>query len=339
MKLRYIYIPFLLMFLLASAIKFYQDLFIQPNLPASLKTYNLYSYAIISVFLLFFVIMAIMLLTVKNYPEKYIMKRNIPAGLSALFAGISIISYSALEYIDNFSELTNVNLVFNCVNCAIGFTLIIIAIACFAKKNILKEIPLIALAPAALACFKLAYTTFFSYPNLSEISDQTFKMLSFLFWALFAFAYAKLLCNFQTKSTIKKAIIWGLMCFSIIIIYTVPELVFNFNQLDVLELSRIASYLFIGLFAVCIAAELIMESKMDQVHSYNEDDFTTFEPSNLGENFKNTEEQNNKGKTAQSQFFDNLIKEDKPQKKNKKDYNVQEFDADFLVDDILNNND
>lgn len=337
MKLKYMWFPLIILFLSTTSMSFYQKIYIEPGLPANLRYYNLFSYGIIAVFLAFFIIMTIMLITVKNYPKKYIIGRNIPAGLCAIFAGVCINFYSVFEYLYN-KELTNVNLVFNCANSVVGVILIIMAIACFSKKNILREVPLIALAPAVLACFKLGYTTFFTYPNLAEISNQTFKMLSFLFWALFTFSYAKLLSNLQSKNTIKKAIIFGTMCFTVIFVYTMPELVFGFSQMDKSELSRVASYLFLGLFALCITIELIMKTKIDLVHSYNENDFTTFEPEMMNEE-SSLENQDDFNK-AEPQFFDNLIQEGANNLKSiKQDSQKEELDADTLVDDLLNSED
>lgn len=350
MKAKFLFIPFLLMFFIVSLTEFYKYIFIKPNLPQSLSTYNLYSYGTIAAFIIFFVIMYIMLLAVKDTPEKYIMKRNIFAGIFALLAGVSINLYSMYEYIYN-TELTNINLIFNCANCIIGFILIIMSIATFSKKNIFKDLPLLALAPAALFCFKLAYTTFFTYPNLIEISNQTFKMLSILSWTLFSFVYAKLLSNFQAKTTLKKVILFGITCFCLIFVYAAPDLILNFNNLDISEILRLSSYMALGLFALSIAIELMTNNKIDLVHSYSAEDYTTFEedsinklkdeiPKDLKPETK-IKEENTKPRSNPMYFenlIDNKVKNEKKQAKEQTKSNDQELDADALVDDILKNN-
>ena len=73
-------------------------------------------------------------------------------------------------------------------------------------------------------------------------------------------------------------------------------------------------FLFIGLFAIYILFELMMKNKIGQVHSYKEEDFTTFEPkfsSNITDkSATKTDDKQIKFNQPKSHFFENLINSD-----------------------------
>lgn len=335
MKVKYMWIPFCLAFLVSMGLKIYQTLTYTDVQTGLESDGGRLTYAVLGALALLVVVLAIMVKSCKKTSTVYTIGTNIAAFFFGAVAGIALVGYAVfgfLGYTGNIHDAYQVTLMV--AGACGGVVLILMSISSLIGKNILEKLPLVGVIPTIWVCVRLFVLTFIEYTSISLSSlpsTSTLMSIALIFMLLYFFTYIKLTANQQTDKTFKRLFALGLCASLSLCLYSVSLIITSYmanGRIDYIILLPYIADLSIALYIVCVLVEMtpklskkdgspfvfpgVVDSEPDFPEVKKKEDYEIFEEARAIGSQERVKQQGEKKLehtiTSNTSYFDKLVK-------------------------------
>lgn len=166
----------------------------------------------------------------RRYFGPYTPRRNMPAGLAALFSGLALLASAALQWMDlrmesgSAGEYRVLHLLFLACCALFGLTQVFVSLGFFQGRNGLRKAPLLYLTGVLWGISGLILVYVF-YAKSSSMVENLFAVLSGVFLLLCQFYLCKLFAGVDEEGAAKRAFVTGIFAVVLTLSYTLPNLV------------------------------------------------------------------------------------------------------------------
>lgn len=275
------FVPFTLA---ALAIKVIQLFFLGPD--GTFYGFNtlMLSYLAIACAIVVMLFAVIFCLIDRKTAQVYMINKNFFAGITGLLLAVSMACeganrafYAFRSMGADFFEITDIVLT---ILCAIVF--VVLGLNHFVGNGGVKGLAVFYLVPALWSAFRLV-KCFLSFTTVSIAVTDVTILACYIFTTMFLFNYAMIVAIMKGKSPVRAAFIYGLPAVTMLLSYSVYELVYAFRYLSInfnifnnlasIELFLLAVYILSFVIEMSVNVrrkdeiELIEESETDEEYS------------------------------------------------------------------------
>ena len=252
MKIKFAWIPFILLVLAAVPFRVYQLMYLVDLKTGFSKEGDISGTVFLGVIAAVLLLICIMCLCDKSAPDENVPHRNIPAGIFGILLSLAMFYVSASELL-SFGTV-GVKSIVSGVFCALAaVSMLAMSVGMTYGKNVYENMPLLALLIPIWGCVRLV-VTFMNYTSIANISQNLFNMLAIIFLLLFQYSQAKMLAGVGGQKIIRSLFLFGFPAVVFSTLASVPWFVLHFSGMQQeapLTLGYGAVDCLFALFIVC----------------------------------------------------------------------------------------
>ncbi len=225
MKIKSLWIPFVLFLVAAVSFRTYQVLYLIDPATGFFESGEFLYQIFLGVLALFVLVIMIMTASCKNASE-FRFRRNIFSGVLALLTAAAMAADSGanlLTYVVAHGALRYLVLSISGVLGVVAF--LIAGVSHLTGRNTFEKAPVLALLLPLWVCVRSVVLTFIEYTNVTTISSNMLNVLSVLGMLMFLFSLAKLFTGIQTPKTGKRTVMLGFLMTVFVLVACVPKTV------------------------------------------------------------------------------------------------------------------
>ena len=225
MKIKSLWIPFVLFFVAAIPWRVYQVVYlIDPATGFFESGESLYQF-FLGVLVLFVLIIMIMTAGCKNTSE-FQFRKNIFSGIFALVTAAAMAADSGANLLTYVVDHGTIRYLILSICGILGVIAFLVAgVSHFTGRNTFRKAPVLALLLPLWVCVRAVVLTFIEYTNVTTISSNMLSVLSALGMLMFLFSLAKLFTGIETPKTGKRTVMLGFLMVVFTSVACVPQAV------------------------------------------------------------------------------------------------------------------
>lgn len=225
MKIKSLWIPFVLFLVAAVSFRAYQVIYLIDPATGFFESGESLYRIFLGGLALFVLIIMIMTANCKNDSEFHF-RRNIFSGIFAMVTAAAMAADSGgnlLVYVVDHGSLRYLILSICGVLGTVAF--LIAGVSHFTGRNTFQKVPVLALLLPLWVCVRAVVLTFIEYTNVTTISSNMLSVLSVLGMLMFLFSLAKLFTGIDTPKTGKRTAMLGFLMIVFTLVALVPHTV------------------------------------------------------------------------------------------------------------------
>lgn len=254
MKTKLMWIPFIPLFAAGVLLRVYQALFDPKGADTGLMSGGAITLGFASVVVIAFVVFLVMSILDKRTSAFYQIKRNIPAGVFALVAGVLLL----IGVLTSFLQSIDIGVIIDdlmSVICAAA--IMIMGFSSLSGVNRAKSMPIFMVVPAVWGFVRTFITFLKDAAVAAESKDMTYLFVM-IFITLFLFNCSMVYINISVRNAVKGCFLYGLPAIITSFAYTLSHTIYgikigSFNFFKNVEMYE---FLVVAIFAVFFLIEL-----------------------------------------------------------------------------------
>lgn len=225
MKIKSLWIPFVIFFAAAVPLRVYQVAYlINPATGFFESGESLYQ-IFLGVLALFVLIIMIMTARCKNSLE-FQFRRNIFSGIFALVVAAAMAADSGVNLLIYVVDHGTIRYLILSICGVLGMIAFLVAgISHITGRNTFRKAPVLALLLPLWVCVRAVVLTFIEYTNVTTISSNMLSVLSVLGMLMFLFSLSKFFTGIETSKTAKRTVMLGFLMVLFTSVACVPQAV------------------------------------------------------------------------------------------------------------------
>lgn len=280
MKIKFSWIPFIPVAILAVILRLYQKLFVDSKIDTGFLSSEMIWLVYAGLVGFLFVVLLLLSVADKRTSAHYKIKTNLFAGLFGVTASAVIIFDAGMKAAQLLSEgiialSEPLEVVFSILG---GIAILVMGASSFSGKNFAKKMGIFSVMAPIWCCVKLVFT----FNEYTKHSVNAFDMTNLFFMAFMTMAIFNLSMAYQNvdcKNPIKGTIVYGMPAFIVTIVYAVTNLIdqiktngtYDFmGSLDIIIFVALALYIMFMMIEFTANANSIEDEKPQEVHEHIE---------------------------------------------------------------------
>ncbi len=249
MKIKFSWIPFIPVAVLAVFLRIYQKLFVDSRIDTGFLSSDMIWLVYAGLVGFLFVVLLLLSVTDRRTSSHYTIKRNFFAGLFGVIASALIIFDAGMKagqlLSDGIVTLTQpLEVLFSILG---GVAILVMGASSFSGKNFAKKMGIFSVVAPIWCCINLVFT-FIEYTKQSVNAFDMTNLFFMAFMTMTIFNLSMAYQNVDCKNPIKGTIVYGMPAFVVTIVYAVA------NLIDQLQVNR--TYDFMGSIDIIIFVAL-----------------------------------------------------------------------------------
>lgn len=273
MKIKNVWIVFVVALLVTLSARFYQFFFVYDAKAAAYKDGGLLSLFILIVLAVSVILIIIMCSRSKHALKMYQPVKNIPTSVICALTGAAIIFYSFVSMTEikdkeaqtslsilgsaaGNGQLQAMQMFLSFLGIVAGLVLLITAYNFMLGTNMFHHFPLVALIPPLWGCVDLA-VLFVTDTASVNVAENAFDMFTVIFILLFLFAQSKMFAGIDEEKNAKLAYMFGLPCILLTLVTSLPGGLFRIIGRSTASSLTLSSHIVNVCMAVYVIAFLL----------------------------------------------------------------------------------